>query len=69
MTAVVLGVRLTIVANVAIGQEVPKFQLFSAMVVVLGARRTTAANAGDGVLDTPWLIILSDKSSIYNSIR
>ena len=54
MTAVVLGVRLTIVANVAIGQEVPKFQLFSAMVVVLGARRTTAANAGDGVLDYPW---------------
>ena len=54
VTAVVLGVRLTIVANVAIGQEVPKFQLFSAMVVVLGARRTTAANAGDGVLDYPW---------------
>ena len=51
VTAVVLEVRSMIVVNVAIEQEAQKFQLFCAMVVDLGARRTTAVNVGVGVLD------------------
>ena len=42
-----------IVANVVLGQQTPKFQLFSAMFVVSVVQLKTAANVGNGVLDIP----------------
>ena len=53
VVSVVLGIRLMIVANVVLGQQTPKFQLFSAMFVVSVVQLKTAANVGNGVLDIP----------------